>query len=66
MSHHNKMKIHNARQTIFRLQYEAQQLQDKINLHLNANGLHIDKFQRAEHHLTYAIAKLKDAEGSLL
>lgn len=61
----NKMKRHNARQSLHRLLTETQLLWAKMVEHLNSDGLHQIEFQEAEHSVAHAIHKLREARDWL-
>lgn len=65
MAHHKKMAVHNAHKSADRLVNECGQLHGKINDHLSVDGLHSEKFKKAEHHLAYAIAMLVNVRDAL-
>lgn len=65
MANHNKIKLHNAKQSALRLAQETELLMGKIDAHIMADGLHLEKFCRARTHLNISRDQLREAFAAL-
>lgn len=65
MAEQNKMKIHNAEQSLRNIRGRSELLSEKMRAHIEAGGLYPVEFNSAVHHLAQAQMSLSLALGVL-